>query len=197
MIESFNFYFAERKKLAQQDGWIGKTTASEVLKPIYLALRSLKLNLIQLLIDKNIRWTVQPSIGQGAATPDHYVAILPPKQKVSDGLYFCICFDRDGMGVVMGVMTSLLTPQHVAVPTIVRAEPVANASNQQKKWKMIPPNTVNVWAKNNAFYNPIEMTDDYMSNDPDSFMRETLNHIDSSIQLVQSLIDKKNSFHKQ
>ena len=193
LIESFVNYYDERRKLVNIGGWIGGSTASDILKPVYLALRAIKLNLLQLLNKNNNRWILQMSIGQGAATPDHYIAILPPKQKVSNGIYFCICFDRNGTGCVMGAMTSLFTPQHVDIPPVVRAEQFSNPSTHSKDWRMLPPNTVNVWSRNNAFFNPVEFTCEYMLNQSDTIKMEITSHIDRSLQMVQDIIDKKNT----
>lgn len=192
--ESFIKYFNERAKLSESNEWIGKSTAANVLTPIYLALRSIKLNLQQLLKERRIDWSIQASIGQGAATPDHYIALLPRGQKVSNGIYYCLCFDRNGNGCVGGAMTSLLTNQHLDEKTVERAAPLTTALSKNTVWELREPNKINVWSRNNAFYNPMEFSRDFFGQSPNVADQLLIEHIETSRQIILNLISRKKSF---
>ena len=188
--EPFLMYFAERAKLSVSKDWIGKSTASEKLTPIYMALRAIKLNFQLFFREKKIDWIIQASIGQGAATPDHYIAFLPPGQKVSNGIYYCFCFDRDGKGCVGGAMTSLLTTQRIDEQTIERAMQISPTA-KNPSWELRKPNKINVWSRNNAFFNPVEFSRDDFEQVPAATEKMMEEHIVASRQLVLSLISRK------
>ncbi|REC59690.1 hypothetical protein DRF65_24345 [Chryseobacterium pennae] len=62
-------------------------------------------------IFNNINLTVKES--KGAANFPHitHVCILPPNQKVSNGIYVAICFDKTGKGAVVGCAESKTNPK--------------------------------------------------------------------------------------
>lgn len=193
VVNALNDYFIEREKLSQISGWIGESVSSTILTPTYLALRQLKIQLGAFLKEEKINWSIQVSMGQGRATPDHYIALLSGNQKVSNGIYYCLCFDREGTGCVCGIMKSLTTRQKVEVDTQIRA----SASEQNAKsatWELYPPNNVNVWMRNNAFYNPIEITMKKLQASPEEICKELKKHIIDSSPMVAELVSKRKNY---
>ena len=153
--ESFLNYFRTRKQLNLSDGWIGQSTSSDVLQPLYISIKELSESIKIVCRQLGVNWTVKFSLGHGRATPDQYISVLPPGQAVSDGIYFCICFDRTGTGCVMGAMTSISNKQVSKELLVQRGE--MTSKNKSSAWFLYPPNQVNIFDKNNGFYNPTEL----------------------------------------
>lgn len=55
---------------------------------------------------RNISFSIQESDGAGYFPTIPYICILPPGQKVNDGVYFGLCFGRGGNGFVLGCAES-------------------------------------------------------------------------------------------
>lgn len=184
-------YFIERSYLCQVTGWIGESTSTQELKKIHDIIQRLSDEFFDICKRKKVRWAVKFSIGQGRATPDHYIAILPPGQKVSDGTYFCICFDRSGTGCVLGAMTSLLNRQHLRTPLVVRAK--VTSAGKKNPWELISPYTIDILEKNNGFYNPLEITRSKLLSNPQETAKKIITHLETSFPLILELIEEKDT----
>ena len=68
---------------------------------------------------RGIEWTFTHSKGQGLFPSILHVSILPPGQKVSDGIYVVLCFDKYGRGFLAGCAESKTNPK--GLNTIVRS----------------------------------------------------------------------------
>ncbi len=64
-------------------------------------------------------WTFTHSKGMGFFPAILHVSILPPGQKVSDGIYVVLCFDKYGRGFLAGCAESKTNPK--GLNTIVRS----------------------------------------------------------------------------
>lgn len=68
---------------------------------------------------RDVGFKVSFSIGQGYFPSVLHTSILPPLQKVSDGIYVVICFDKQGRGVLVGCTESKTNPK--ALNTVKRS----------------------------------------------------------------------------
>jgi hypothetical protein len=68
---------------------------------------------------RGIEWTFTHSKGMGFFPAILHVSILPPGQKVSDGIYVVLCFDKYGRGFLAGCAESKTNPK--GLNTIVRS----------------------------------------------------------------------------
>ena len=67
-------------------------------------------------------WTYKHSVGQGKGAEVVWIACLPPKQKVKDGIYVVFCFGKSGNGFVLGCAVSKENKSKYAhVPTQSRS----------------------------------------------------------------------------
>jgi putative restriction endonuclease len=96
-----------------------------------------------------------------------WIAILPPEQRVSHGVYFVICFGREGAGAVAGCISSVTSKTNLA--TIKRSLDGTlkiNVDGDRATTKY-----------NDAFANPLELT-------PESFNERVLiKHIEDSLTI--------------
>ncbi|WP_294218876.1 HNH endonuclease [uncultured Chryseobacterium sp.] len=109
-------------------------------------------------------------ISKGAANFPHvaHVCILPPNQKVSNGIYVAICFDKFGKGAVIGCAESKTNPKglNIKIRKSKRKIPVIDVDGGSAKTKY-----------NNVFENP---KDFYYSSIKHSDLE---NHINRSLSL--------------
>jgi len=188
--DSFNTYFSIRAEFDSISGWIGESTSSEVIQPLLVVFRRLSESIKTLCLKENIDWTIKYSLGHGRATPDHYISILPPDQVVSDGIYICFCFDRIGSGCVFGAMTSLLTKQIPDSMLVNRAR--VSSGGKKNPWILSPPNSIDVFEKNNAFINPIEILRSQCSKKSFNAEKVITNHLLESKKIIEPLLNNKN-----
>ncbi|BAP31994.1 uncharacterized protein CHSO_2957 [Chryseobacterium sp. StRB126] len=92
----------------------GKTikTDNPLLDNVKEALDNFKIELEKKYnIFNNVNLTIK--VSKGATNFPHvtHVCILPPNQKVSDGIYVAICFDKSGKGAVVGCAESKTNPK--------------------------------------------------------------------------------------
>lgn len=83
-----------------------------VLNFVKKALNDLKLEIEDRYSNYNgIKLTVAISEGIAIFPNILHLCILPPEQKVSNGIYVGICFDKRGSGILVGCMESKTTPK--------------------------------------------------------------------------------------
>ena len=83
-----------------------------VLNFVKKALNDLKLEIEDRYSNYNgIKLTVAISEGIAIFPNILHLCILPPEQKVSNGIYVGICFDKRGRGILVGCMESKTTPK--------------------------------------------------------------------------------------
>jgi 5-methylcytosine-specific restriction protein B len=116
---------------------------------------------------------VKASRGSGKLPRVPWLALLPPDQQVTNGIYVAVCFGREGAGAIAGCAQSVTNPR-ADFPAVLRT---ANR-----------PLTVNVdggspgTRYNDAFANPLEIL-------RDSFDEQTVRrHIEESLILATRLI---------
>lgn len=111
MIKEFNEICDFRKKNPGIRG-SGLSVHNENLNDVKKALLSLRNELEKKYENyKGINYTFDHSKGQGYFPSILHVSILPPKQKVSKGIYVVICFDILGRGALVGCIESKTNPQ--------------------------------------------------------------------------------------
>lgn len=109
-------------------------------------MRLLKNDLMALNIFPN-DWTGEISIGKGNLAKVVWIAFLPPKQKVSDGIYVVLCFGTQGNGFVAGTAISMSSrKKYKAVKTTARKNPAIDVDGTRKEARY-----------NNAFINPLDV----------------------------------------
>ena len=148
-----------------------------------------KLELLQNSIIKNFQssfvpsWKVKWSIGKGRATADHYLCLLPPSQKTSDGIYVVFCFSREGDGCVLGCATSVSKKKELPEGITERA------TKHKGDWQLKPSCKINVHDYNNAFFNPLEITVDMVTKEPQGTDALILKHLKESCDLCNQLLN--------
>ena len=148
-----------------------------------------KLELLQDSIIKNFQssfvpnWKVKWSIGKGRATADHYLCLLPPSQKTSDGIYVVFCFSREGDGCVFGCATSVSKKKELPNGITERA------TKHKRDWQLKSSCKINVHDYNNAFFNPLEITVDMVTKDPQGTDALILKHLKESCDLCNQLLN--------
>lgn len=119
---------------------------------------------------------VQVSKGQSNIPKILWVSLLPIGRSVSKSCSITMCFGRNGEGLVVGVMDSVLNPQGLA-PRVKRTESDI----------LVDVDGLRQTAKyNNKFFNPKEFLVDTLDE------RELVKHIEESSILLYKLL-KKNS----
>ncbi|MDR2238051.1 MAG: HNH endonuclease [Chryseobacterium sp.] len=183
MINYFNEICEFRQNNPITKGQIIRTD-NPILINVKKALNNFKLELegkYQYFEDINL--TIE--VSQGAANFPHvtHICILPPNQKVSDGIYVAICFDKFGNGAVVGCAESKTNPKGLNIST--------------RKSKNISPK-IDVdggsasTKYNNVFENPKEFYYE-LKNDED-----LINHINKSLSIcLYNLGFIKNSHYLQ
>ncbi len=118
---------------------------------------------------KGSNFTIEVSLGVGNFPTILHASILPPKQKVSDGIYAVMCFDKLGRGAVVGCAESVTHPR--GLKTVIR--------KTRKVELKIDVDGVNPTTKyNNTFENPKEF---YSGIQTDS---DLINHIKNSLDIA-------------
>ncbi len=109
-------------------------------------------------------------ISKGAANFPNiaHVCILPPNQKVSDGIYVAICFDKSGKGAVIGCAESKTNPKGLNISI-------------RKQRKLIPQIDVDGGSSNTKYNNVYENPKDFFYNFVEELELE--NHISKSLSL--------------
>lgn len=126
----------------------------------------------------NVPLKVEISKGSGYFPKVPWLAILPPEQKVSDGVYFVLCFGREGAGGVAGCASSVTNRTGLEVVQRSLNKPLVINVNGDR------PTTL----YNDAFYNPLEIT-------PVDFNEEVLKaHIRASLDQALSYIRTLQNF---
>ena len=86
-------------------------------------------------------WTYKHSVGQGRGAEVVWIACLPPKQKVNDGIYVVFCFGKSGNGFVFGCAISKDNKSKYA------HVPIQNRTNLE----------IDVGQYNDVFVNPMDV----------------------------------------
>ena len=127
--------------------------------------------------------TIDISKGAGNFPFIWHVCLLPENQKVSNGIYVAICFDKKGKGAVIGCAESKTTPQ--GLDTVIR---------KSKKLEFLG---LDVDGKgegtkyNNVFYNPMSF---YYKEEPTEEDEQSLtNHLAISINDTISILKGDNN----
>lgn len=183
-----NSFFDERNALHKNKTQWGISINSFNFKNI-----KSKLELLQIALVKNFQssfvpsWKAKWSIGKGRATPDHYLCLLPPSQKTSDGIYVVFCFSREGDGCVLGCATSVSKKKEL--PDGITERAIKHKSD----WQLRPAYKINVHDYNNAFFNPLEITAEMVKNDPKGTDALILKHLHESCDLCNQLLGLTNN----
>ncbi|MFP7655095.1 hypothetical protein [Chryseobacterium proteolyticum] len=115
MIEHFNEICEFRQKNPIVKGKVIKTD-DPILVNVKNSLKNLKKELeSKYKIFNGINLSIE--VSKGAANFPHvtHICILPPNQKVSNGIYVAICFDKAGKGAVVGCLESKTNPKGLNV----------------------------------------------------------------------------------
>lgn len=144
-------------------------TDNPILNDVKNALNNLKVELEKkYLIFEGFDFKIEISKGASNFPNVVHVCILPPNQKVSNGIYVGICFDVSGKGAVVGCMESKTNPK--GLNTQIR-----------KKGKLVPKIDVDGGSDstkyNNVYENPKEFYYKLIND------LELENHINKSLSL--------------
>ncbi|ENZ4205842.1 MULTISPECIES: HNH endonuclease [Providencia] len=127
--------------------------------------------------------SIEISKGAGNFPVVWHVCLLPENQKVSNGIYVAICFDKEGKGAVVGCAESKTNPK--GLDTVIRKSKYTKFSG------------LNVDGKgdgtkyNNVFYNPMSF---YYKVKPTKEDEESLlNHLVVSINDAISILSSYNN----
>lgn len=166
MTKYFNLICEFRQKHPVLKGNTIKTN-DPILKEVKNALNNLKSDL-EKKYSKFEGFDLTIEISSGAANFPNvaHVCILPPNQKVSNGIYVAICFDKSGKGAVVGCAESKTNPKGLNVKIRKNRSATLNidvdGGSQKTKY-------------NNVFENPKEF---YYKLEEDT---ELENHINKSL----------------
>ena len=116
-------------------------------------------------------------------TADHYLCLLPVGQKTSDGIYVVFCFSREGDGCVLGCATSVSKKKELPNGITERA------TKHKSDWQLKSSCKINVHDYNNAFFNPLEITVDMVTKDPQGTDALILKHLKESCDLCNQLLN--------
>ncbi|MNH00702.1 hypothetical protein D3C87_467110 [compost metagenome] len=147
------------------------STNSELVKPVFANLATLRNKLENRFRNyKGIDLKFEYSKGASNFPNILHVSILPPDQKVSNGIYVVICFDKFGRGAVAGCAESKTHPKELDV--IVRKknnkdEPIIDVDGGKENTKY-----------NNTFANPKEFYFELIDD------KELFDHLETSLNLV-------------
>lgn len=122
---------------------------------------------------KGVSLSVDISDGSGNFPRVPWIAILPPQQKVSDGVYFVLCFGREGHGAIAGCATSVTNSTNLI--TVKRSE--------NKPLRINVNGTGPKTKYNDAFANPLEINEDF---DIANFKSHILESLERSFQFLCS-----------
>lgn len=168
-----------------------RSTKDADFMPIRDALQNLAKKIVDQKFEPN--WKAKAGYGQGAPTPNQYVAFCADGQNVSNGIYFAICFDQKNDGCVLGCMMSVDNrPENIEKNNpVTRAKKTSKGDEKYDDWTMEPGFSVDVHIYNNAFFNPMELLYDDLS-DPDIEER-IIGHIKSSIDICKKILSNVTS----
>ena len=123
----------------------------------------------------DISFDVNFSKGSGNFPHIIHISILPPNQKVSDGIYTVLCFDKKGRGFVAGCIQSVSKPK--GLNTVCRNQNRIDVDGSNVKTRY-----------NDAFVNPKEFY--FGSIDYDDLIKHINNSIDMSLKYLGLNIEK-------
>lgn len=158
------------------------STNSELVKPVFANLSAFRNKLEDRFRNyKDVDLKFEYSKGASNFPNILHVSILPPEQKVSNGIYVVICFDKLGRGAVAGCAESKTRPKGLDV--IIRKK-----SNKDELLIDVDGGKENT-KYNNTFANPKEFYHELVDD------KELFDHLEASLNLVLfklSLIDSSN-----
>lgn len=147
------------------------STNSELAKPVLVNLDALRNKLENRFKNyKGIDLKFEYSKGASNLPNILHVSILPPEQKVSNGIYVLICFDKFGRGAVAGCAESKTNPKGLDV--IIRKRYFFNELIIDVDGPTAHTKYNNVFANPKEFY--YELIDD----------KALFDHVDDSLNLV-------------
>lgn len=187
--ETLKKYLTSRQCFKDED-FKGKMTSDPSLRSLQQAIDSFYWPLKELCRKNASSWKIQIGFGKGNATADQYVAVIPLDQKVSEGIFFCICFDHSGTGCVMGAMAAMKKTPLIGLPLIERALcPSKNDSGQ--KWQMVAPYTIDIGKWNNAFFYCEEIHLHRIISDELSTEKQIINCFEKSRVLIEKILSER------
>jgi Predicted restriction endonuclease len=158
------------------------STNSELVKPVFANLTALRNKLENRFKNyKGVDLKFEYSRGASNFPNILHVSILPPEQKVSNGIYIVICFDKLGRGALAGCAESKTHPKGLDVIT-------RKKSNKDELTIDVDGATENT-KYNNTFANPKEFYYELIDD------KELFDHLEASLKLVLfklNLIDSSN-----
>lgn len=169
MVEEFNNICLFRQQYPGVRG-SGISVSDPILNSVKKDLQYFKSQLVEEFQDyKGVHFEFEESKGQTYFPSILHIAILPPKQSVSSGIYAVICFDILGRGAVAGCAESITNPQ--GLNTVIRKRP--NVSLPIDVDGLRPTTKYN-----NVFCNPKEFYADLRSD------TELIAHLRGSLDLA-------------
>lgn len=158
------------------------STNSELVRPVFANLTALRNKLENRFKNyKGVDLKFEYSRGASNFPNILHVSILPPEQKVSNGIYVVICFDKLGRGALAGCAESKTHPKGLDVIT-------RKKSNKDELIIDVDGATENT-KYNNTFANPKEFYYELIDD------KELFDHLQASLKLVLfklNLIDSSN-----
>lgn len=159
----------------------GLKTNDKTIVEVYEYLRDLTDLLKSLFTEfEGVELEIKFSKGSAIFPRVPWIAILPPKQKVSHGVYYVVCFGRNGLGAVAGCISSVT--YGTSLKTISR-------SKLSNSFIDVDGNRATT-KYNNAFFNPLEFyVDNFNSALFIKHIKNSLKVCFEQIHLSQDLID--------
>lgn len=147
------------------------STNSELAKPVFANLDALRSKLENRFKNyKGVDLKFEYSKGASNFPNILHVSILPPEQKVSNGIYVVICFDKLGRGALVGCAESKTNPKGLNV--------IKRKRYSYKELIIDVDGATSNTKYNNVFANPkefyYELTDD----------KELFDHLEDSLDLI-------------
>ena len=134
------------------------------------------------LISRNINldnFNFSVSYGHGYFTKSPWVGIVEVGRKVSNSLSVCICFDKGGKGIVLGVM-SFRVHKFGKYKTIERSE------NDLKKVPLVGASIRSQYS--HKFFNPLTLSIKELES------KKIIEHIESSISLMKNIKEEDDPY---
>ena len=117
-------------------------------------------------------WTTKSSIGQGNLAQVMWLALLPPGQKVSNGIYVALCFGKAGNGFVAGTTVSAHSREkYEYVKTVMRTDRSIDVDGRREEAHY-----------NDAFINPVDVFVDNIDEEA------LIKHLAESIQKCSEVL---------
>lgn len=153
----------------------------ERLIPVYRSLNSLKDSFSELFSTyRGFNFTIEISKGITYFPSIIHICILPHDQKVSDGIYTALCFDKFGRGLVVGCAESVTIPR--GLNTKYRNSELIDVDGLRETTKY-----------NNCFVNPKEFY--YGKVSLDELIEHIKESMDFSLMYLGHTSYKKNLIH--